>query len=522
MYNEYFGFTESPFKVTPDPQFFFVNPCYEEAFATLRYGIEARKGFIVVTGDAGTGKTTLVKKLISSFEPNVHTACIYDPRLSFTELIQRALKDFGLPSSSGNRLAMMGQIHDYLVLQVERGHIVCLMVDEAQNLSDETLEELRLLSNLETHTDKLLQIVLVGQPAFEDKLDQPRFFHLKQRVVLRCRLRALQGREVGLYVDSRLKTVKYPHQDLFDTESIERIAFYSKGVPRLINIICDNALLVACESSERRVTAAIIEKVANDLQLSGFSRHMTQASVSELRSTAGDKRFPPTTKKNPNISMETKPPRPDSNYFIPDTRIQPVFFDVPKSKRRWRRSAGVLLTLAVMAGAGTVLYSRIIGQEGRFIQSIDLTRQPAPQIPTDAEPEVPLRARENLPQLTKDPKNDVAPVPDTTVANESSSSRKPVETSPKQNPGTTGEKRNARSNDPNQPDNYATGAHKLQIEIAKAIRDGGISGVQVSVSDGTVYLDGQVATPKQKLAAVRATLSVPGVKRVQNGIIVTG
>jgi general secretion pathway protein A len=110
MYNEHFGFTESPFKVTPDPQFFFVNSCYEEAFATLRYGIETRKGFIVVTGDAGTGKTTLVKKLVCSFEPNVHTACIYDPRLSFVELIQRALKDFGLPSSSGNRLAVMGQI----------------------------------------------------------------------------------------------------------------------------------------------------------------------------------------------------------------------------------------------------------------------------------------------------------------------------------------------------------------------------------------------------------------------------
>ena len=181
-----------------------------------------------------------------------------------------------------------------------------------------------------------------------------------------------------------------------------------------------------------------------------------------------------------------------------------------------------MLTLSVMAGAGTVLYSRIIGQKNRSIQSNDLTRQPEPQNATDAGPEVPSRGRENLPQLTKDPKNDVAPGSDTTVADESRSSRKAVETSPKQNPGTTGAKRNARSNDPNQPDNYETGAHKLQVEIYKAIHDGGISGVQVSVSDGTVYLDGQVATPKQKLAAVRATLSIRGVKRVQNGIIVTG
>ena len=522
MYNEHFGFTESPFKVSPDPRFFFVNPCYEEAFATLRYGIEARKGFIVITGDAGTGKTTLVKKLVRSFEPNVHTACIYDPRLSFTELIQRALKDFGLPSSSGNRLALMGQINDYLVRQFERGHIVCLMVDEAQNLSDETLEELRLLSNLETHTDKLLQIVLVGQPEFEEKLDKPELFHLKQRVVLRCRLRALEGHEVGLYIDSRLRTVKYAHHDLFDTESITRIAFYSRGVPRLVNIICDNALLVACESSESRVTAAIIEEVANELKLSECSQPMTQASVSELSWTAGDKNFPPTTKKNPNISMEIRPPRPDSKYFIPGTLVQPVFFEVRKSKPRWRRGAGVLLTLSVMAGAGTVLYSRIIGQEGRFIQSNDLTRQAEPQIAMDAGPEVLSRGRENLPQLTEVPKNDVAPVPDTTVADESRSSREALDTRPKQNPGKTGEKRNARSNDPNQMDNYETGAHKLEVKIYKAIHDGGISGVQVSVRDGTVHLEGRVATPRQKLAAVRATLSVPGVKRVENGIIVTG
>jgi type II secretory pathway predicted ATPase ExeA len=520
MYNEHFGFTEPPFKVTPDPRFFFVNPCYEEAFATLRYGIEARKGFVVVTGDAGTGKTALVKKLLRSFEPNVHTACINDPRLSFSELIQRALQDFGLPGSSGNRLAMMGQIDEYLVRQFERGHIVCLMIDEAQNLSAETLEELRLLSNLETHTDKLLQIILVGRPEFEEKLDQPEFFHLKQRVVLRCRLRPLQGREVGSYIDSRLKTVKYAQHDLFDAESIERIAFYSNGVPRLINIICDNALLIAYESSKRRVTAAIIEEVANGLKLSEGSQRMRQASVSELRSTVRDESFQTPTKKNSKSSMETNHRQPESNYFIPDKLVQPVFFAVPKSKRQWPRGIGVLLTLSVAGGAGTVLYTRMVGQESRFIQPTDLTPQLEPQIPADTGPEVPVR--ENLPQLTEDPNKDAAPVPETTVANESGSSRKTVDTSSKQNPEKTGEKRNARSINPNERDSYATGAHELEVEIYKAIHDRGISGVQVSVSDGTVYLNGRVATPRQKLAAVQATLSVPGVKRVQNDLIITG
>jgi general secretion pathway protein A len=515
MYNEYFGFTESPFNVTPDPRFFFVNPCYEEAFATLRYGIEARKGFIVLTGAAGTGKTTLVKKLLCSFAPNVHTACIYDPRLSFSELIQSALKELGLPGSSGNRLAMMGQIDEYLVRQFERGHIVCLMVDEAHNLSDGTLEELRLLSNLETHTDKLLQIVLVGRPEFDEKLDQPELFHLKQRVVLRCRLRPLQAGEVGLYVDSRLSTVKYAHQDLFDAETIERIAFHSKGVPRLINIICDNALRVACESSKRRVSAAIIEKVADDLKLSEGSQRMMQTSVS-------DEILQTPTKKSLKMSMEMNHRQPELNYFIPDTLVRPVFFEVPKSKRRLPRSIGVLLTLSVAACAGTVLYSRIVGQERRFIQPTDLTPQLAPQMPTDTGPEVPLRAREDLPQLTEDPNNHVEPVPDTTVANESRSSRKAADAGSKQNPGKTREKRTARSIVPNPPDNYAPGAHKLRIEIYKAIHDRGIKGVQVSVSDGTVYLNGRVATSRQKIAAVQATLSVPGVKRVQNELIVTG
>jgi general secretion pathway protein A len=521
MHNEHFGFAESPFGVTPDPRFFFVNPSYEESFGTLRYGIEARKGLIVLTGDAGTGKTTLIKKLVGSFEPNVHTACICDPRLSFIELIQRALKDYGLSSSSGNRLAMMGQLYDYLVRQFERGHIVCLIVDEAQNLSDQTLEELRLLSNVETHTAKLLQIILVGQPEFEEKLDQPELFHLRQRVVLRCRLQALQAHEVGLYIDSRLKTVKYTGQGLFDAASIERIAFFSKGIPRLINVICDNALLVARKSRERRVTAAIIDEVADDLKLSDDSQRMRQASVRELRNPVGIEIVPSLAKKNSKVSTEIRYRQPESDYVIPDTLVQPVFFDVPRSKHRWRNGVGVLLTLLVVGGAGSEFYSRIIGRKGQLYQSTGLTLQSGPQTPTDTGREVPMRAEENIPPLTEDPKKAVPPVSDARVANKSRSSRKAADTGPKQNPVKDEEKRNARPADANQPGNYAPGAQKLQIEISKAIRDRGVSGVQVSVSDGTVYLEGQVVTPRQKLAAVRGALSVPGVESLQNEIIVT-
>ena len=286
MYNEHFGFTESPFNITPDPRFFFVNPCYEEAFATLRYGIDGRKGLIVVTGEAGTGKTTLLKRLMHGLEPNVHTACIFDPHLSFAELLRCTLSDLGISSAGEDRLTMMAQFYDYLVRQFDSGQIVALMIDEAQMLSEEVLEELRLLSNLETDTEKLIQIVLVGQPEFEEKLDQTRLHQLKQRVTLRCRLRPLEGHEVGSYIDSRLKTVHCQRHDLFDSESIDRIALYSKGIPWLVNIICDCAMLIAYATSEGRVSVEEVDEAARELKLLDEPRVAPRALAGNRRNTA--------------------------------------------------------------------------------------------------------------------------------------------------------------------------------------------------------------------------------------------
>jgi general secretion pathway protein A len=267
LYEQHFGFSELPFSVTPDPRFFYNNSLHREAFVTLRYGIEARKGFIVITGEVGTGKTTLLRVLMHSVESTIHTAFIFNPQLSFTDLIRAILTDLGIAHSTEERLTLLEKLNDYLIEQLKKGHVVAILVDEAQDLSDEVLEELRLLSNLETDSEKLVQIVLMGQPEFERRLDRPELRQLKQRIALRCRLTPLPKGEVGAYINYRLKTAGYDGKGLFDARAVERIALYSQGIPRLINLICDNALLIAYASSKKRVSAEMIEEVAWDLQL---------------------------------------------------------------------------------------------------------------------------------------------------------------------------------------------------------------------------------------------------------------
>ena len=198
-----------PFSLTPDPRFSYTNALYQEAFATLRYGIEARKGFIVITGEAGTGKTTLLRRLMQSFGRHVQTAYIYNPHVSFDRAAASHPKRSRFSQLHGRPLEMVAQLNEYLIKQLKEHNIVTLLVDEAQELSIEMLEEIRLAFQLETDTQKLLQIVLMGQPELERKLDQPELRQLKQRVALRCRLDPLPANEVGEYIATRLKAVGY-------------------------------------------------------------------------------------------------------------------------------------------------------------------------------------------------------------------------------------------------------------------------------------------------------------------------
>jgi general secretion pathway protein A len=324
MYEKYFGFDDLPFRVTPQPQFFYSNSIYREALATLRYGIEARKGFIVITGEVGTGKTTLLKIFMRSAESVVHTAFVFNPKVEFTGLLRFILKDLAITPSANDKYALLEQLNDYLIQKFQDGQIVALLLDEAQQLSDGVLEELRLLSNLETENEKLIQIVLMGQPELEQRLNRSELRQLKQRITLHCRLAPLKSFEIRHYIDLRLKTVGYDGNELFETKAIERITFYTRGIPRLINVICDNALLIAYGACKRTVSAEIIEEVAFDLELTA----------------------PP------------QPEKPATNFNIPQSRAALELDKRPAPLHSDRRLAGLAIAflLILLLAGGSALY----------------------------------------------------------------------------------------------------------------------------------------------------------------------
>jgi general secretion pathway protein A len=267
MYNQHFGFLESPFTTTPNSRLFYSNDLYREALANLRYGIEWRKGLIVMTGEVGTGKTTLLCKIMRGLEATVHPIFVSYDHLTSVELLRMIARELGLTYDAQDRLATIGQLRDYLLAKHKKAETVALLIDEAQNLSDDMFEDIRFLSNIETETEKLLQIVLTGQPELETRLGQVHLRHVRQRVVVHCRLAALKSDEVGHYIAVRLREAGYEGKILFSPEVVGEIALYSQGIPRLINIICDNALLLAYAQSQNKVRMEMVHEVVRDLGL---------------------------------------------------------------------------------------------------------------------------------------------------------------------------------------------------------------------------------------------------------------
>jgi len=294
MYKTFFNLTRNPFEITPDPSFLFTTKRHNEALAALYYGVRQHKGFVVLTGEVGTGKTLLLRCLLQllKLSQDVSFAYLFNSRLSATQFLQSVVSDFGLPASGKNKSELLLELCNYVLSRGLKKLTTVLIVDEAHHLSTDILEEIRLLTNLETTTEKLLQVLLVGQPELDEKLDSIGLRQLKQRIALRSRLEPLNATETKEYIEKRLHVAgaNSSATTLFPAETIQSVYRYSRGTPRLINTICDSALLNAYTRQMRYVTPEIIDGIVEDLRLdvvvSTDSARDQEASGAEVRRAA--------------------------------------------------------------------------------------------------------------------------------------------------------------------------------------------------------------------------------------------
>jgi type II secretory pathway predicted ATPase ExeA len=353
MYQDYFGLNDLPFRVTPEPQFLFSNPAHRNAYAALRAGINSRRGLIVITGEIGTGKTTLLTTFLqSNLDPALQTAVILNPSFSFAELLRFIFRDLGIPCSSDNETELLEQFNNYAAQETARGRNLAVFLDEAQTISLDVLDQLLRLSNLDSDETKLVQVILIGQPELDQKLNHPELGRLRQRVSLQQTLAPLTSDEVGCYIDFRLRQAGYQGKELFDPRAVQRIVLYSGGIPRLINIICDNALLIALGVSKKRVSADIIDEVAEDLHIK--ARLGSAAITSDL---TGHK---PVQRDVPALPS-------DENLFRPELLGQRY------ASRTLAASLGILLIFGLLTGVSSLLYdqgkhlvSRMASRTGQF------------------------------------------------------------------------------------------------------------------------------------------------------------
>src|SRR5271165_3924748 len=268
MYKEFYGLRANPFNVNPDPRYLFLTRHTEEALACLTYGIQSRKGFVLLTGEVGTGKTTLINKLLEWLRlQQVATAFIFNSRLNVPQFLDYMMADFGIPCESEAKSQILLRLYNWLLDRYRAGETAVLIVDEAQNLSEEVLEEIRMLTNLETFTEKLLQIVLVGQPELEQKLKQPQLRQLRQRLTLRAKTYALTLDETKAYVQQRLRIAGSNGQQIFEPEALAAIHRYALGIPRVINLLCEHCLVSAFVDQQKIVGPAVVDGVAREFDM---------------------------------------------------------------------------------------------------------------------------------------------------------------------------------------------------------------------------------------------------------------
>ncbi len=266
MYLHYYDLKEKPFSVTADPNFLYLSRKHQEAISHMQYGISERMGFLEITGEIGTGKTTICKALLNTLDEHTKTAFILNSNLSEIQLIQAVVEDLGIQLKNKNKFTMISELNRFLLEQLSRDNNVVLIIDEAQNLSLRLLEQVRLLSNLETEKEKLLQIVLVGQPELRERLASRKLTQLKQRISIRYHMLPLDRDEVEGYIIHRLKVAGSNSRRFFEQDAVEEVFSFSRGIPRLINIICDKALLAGFVFKKKSIGPDAIKKCAREIE----------------------------------------------------------------------------------------------------------------------------------------------------------------------------------------------------------------------------------------------------------------
>jgi type II secretory pathway predicted ATPase ExeA len=268
MYKNYFGLKDNPFNVNPDPRYLFLTKEIEEALSGLMYGVQNRKGFITLIGEVGTGKTTLINRLVDWLhQRRVRTAFLFNSRMNTNQLFDFILAEFGISCESQTKSQQLMKFNQWLLDRYRAGETTVLIVDEAQNLTYPVLEEIRLLTNLETSTEKLLQIVLSGQQELEEKLKLPQLRQLRQRIMLRCKTTPLTKEQTHDYIAERLRIAGASGELIFAPKTVETIHLYSMGIPRVINLLCEHSLINAYVEQQRPILPKIVEDVAHEFQL---------------------------------------------------------------------------------------------------------------------------------------------------------------------------------------------------------------------------------------------------------------
>lgn len=287
MYAAYFGLKENPFKLSPEPGYLFLSEQHRDALNHLIYGIKEKKGFVLVSGDIGTGKTTLCRKLLNVLDPSVETALIFNTAMSELELLESVVREFGIEiaGDAGTKKAYIDALNGFLLRNFADGKNAVLLIDEAQNLSHGVLEQIRMLSNLETEREKLLQIILIGQPEIKNTLGLPALRQLNERITVRYDLKPLSRGEVVMYIDHRLGIAGGGGKIQFTRGAYRQVYDYSEGIPRRVNALCDRALLIAYTENIRKISRRTVRLAASDIGSGYFQKTVSRGRKLWLRLT---------------------------------------------------------------------------------------------------------------------------------------------------------------------------------------------------------------------------------------------